>query len=306
MPKIVLIIIAILTLCLLWSFWRKKRKNSQTDRAEKHSSGLKVYHKNTKIRLRTPLEAQDSKSKIAVIDFKGDIKASDRYALSRLFDEILLNQKLLEELVLKVESPGGGVAEYGFLYAELERLRERAVELKITVCVDTVAASGGYLMSLPAHQILAAPFSMVGSIGVVSFVPNIRKLLESWKIQPRTFTAGSYKRTVSLTDDATTEEQEHYRQQLALIHEQFKHALKKYRPQVNLDDVATGEAWLASTTLDKNLGLIDRLCLSSDYLMELNKNRSLVYFKQEPAKKGWRAFLGRLSNKAQDLLSQNV
>lgn len=263
---------------------KKRRKNSLIEKSQKHPSGLALYHKHTKVKMRPALEGGKNNSKVAVIDFKGDLRASKRFDLSRLFDEIFFNKDELTELVLKVESPGGGVAEYGFLYAELERLRVRCSALTITVCVDTVAASGGYLMSLPAHKIYAAPFAMVGSIGVVSFIPNIRKLLEKFNIQPRTFTAGDYKRTVTLTDDASPEDVEHYKQQLALIHAQFKMALTKYRTHVKVDQVATGEAWLASTTLEKELGLVDELRVSSDYLMELNSKNDLVFLSYEKEK----------------------
>src|SRR5206468_984178 len=122
---------------------------------------------------------------------------------------------------------------------------------------------------------VASPFATVGSIGVVSFIPNIRRLLENFKIEPRTFTAGDYKRTVTLTDDATPEQVAHYKQQLELVHEQFKLALSRHRPQVKLDQVATGEAWLAATTVEKNFGLVDELKSSSEYLLDLNRSRDL-------------------------------
>jgi serine protease SohB len=154
-------------------------------------------------------------------------------------------------------------------------------------------------MSLPAHKILAAPFAMVGSIGVVSFVPNIRRLLQKLNIEPRTFTAGNFKRTVTFTDDASPEEVDHYRQQLALIHAQFKTALKKYRPQVDVDQVATGEAWLASSTVEKNLGLVDGLRVSSDYLLELNREKCLVHLSRKKPDKGLlRAWLRKSTEQA--------
>jgi serine protease SohB len=271
---------------------RKKRRRARIiQKSKKHESGLELYHTSTVVRVKPPLSAQKSERRVAVLDFKGDLKASERWGLSALIDEIVLNAEFFEEVLLKVESPGGAVAEYGFVYAELERIRERAPKLRLTVCVDTVAASGGYLMSLPAHQILAAPFAMVGSIGVVSFVPNIRKLLQQLKIEPRTYTAGNYKRTVTLTDDASEEDIAHYKQQLTLIHEQFKYALKKYRPQVNVDLVATGEAWLASSTVEKSLGLVDALRVSSDYLLELNRERSLLYLTTSRPERGLKSWI---------------
>ncbi len=270
---------------------KKRKKKSHFRNCKKDPSGVRIYHDKIKIKFREPhgavLNKKDIISKIAVLEFKGDIKATGRIDFSNLVDEVVLNAEKFEEVVVKVESPGGGVSEYGFLYAELLRLRALENQFKTTVCIDTVAASGGYLMSIPAHKILAAPFAMVGSIGVVSFVPNIREFLEDKKIKPRTFTAGNYKRTVTLTDDATPEEIQQYEGQLKLIHDQFKHALKSYRPNVDLDKVATGEAWLASTSQDLDLGLVDKLILSSTYLLEKNQEKALLYYSRDEEKKPW-------------------
>jgi serine protease SohB len=124
---------------------------------------------------------------------------------------------------------------------------------------------------------------MVGSIGVVSFVPNIRKLLEKLNIEPRTFTAGNFKRTVTLTDDASPEEIAHFQNQLTLIHNQFKDSLKKHRPQVDIEKAATGDAWLAQTSQQLGLNLVDRIQVSSDYLLELNRSQDLIEFSFKPA-----------------------
>jgi serine protease SohB len=307
--KFVLILLAILGFLGVLGLLIRKRKlqRSQIESAYKHSSsGLMLYHRRTRIKVRPALRRteatkQQDTPRVAVIEFRGDLRASKRFDLSCLFDEIYLNRDLLKELVLKIESAGGGVAEYGFLYAELERLRQRCENMQIVVCVDTVAASGGYLMSLPAHKIYAAPFSMIGSIGVVSFVPNIRKLLEKWNIEPRTFTAGDYKRTVTLTDDASPEEIEHYKRQLALIHDQFKAALSKYRPCVKVEQVATGELWLASTTVEQSLGLVDGLRVSSDYLMDLNQQHDLLFMSFERNKDTWMSRLRKISRELKEL-----
>jgi serine protease SohB len=266
----------------------KKRKNRKKyfQGHRKHPTGHIQYHDKTETRIKLALENTEKNRKaIAVLEFKGDIRASSRKSLSKLIDEIILNQESLEECVVKVESPGGSVTDYGHVYAEMCRIPNAKIPL--TVCVDTVAASGGYLAALPANQILASPFAMVGSIGVVSFVPNLRKLLEKWDIQPRTFTAGGYKRTVTLTDDATPEEIDHYKNQLKAIHDQFKSALSKHRPQVDLSAVATGDAWLASTTVELNLKLVDQIKTSSEYLLEKNRTRDIVEFHLKPEKQKW-------------------
>ena len=307
--------IGILAFLFLFIIINKKRKSKKLHKScRKHPSGVKLYHEKTKIRLRAPFnktsskksESSSTESKIAVLDFKGDVKASGRFSFSKLVDEIVLNSKMFDEVVVRVESPGGGVSEYGFLFAEMARMRSLEEDFKLTVCVDTVAASGGFLMSLPAHKIIAAPFSMVGSIGVVSFIPNIREFLEERKIKPRTFTAGDYKRTVTLTDDASEEDVAQYQKQLSLIHDQFKTALKNYRPDVDLSKVATGEAWLASTSKDLGLGLVDELMVSSEYLLRANQESSIQYYSFEGEKPGLLRRIAKNSGQFSGLLRELI
>lgn len=279
--KWLIVLSACAVFILFLAFWRRRRRKKLCvfPSSQKHPTGFVKYHPRTETKVRQTLGEDDDAKAVAVLRFKGDLQASARFSLSRLIDEVLLNKESFVEVVLKVESPGGSVTDYGHAYAEVRRLADAG--MRLTVCVDTVAASGGYLMSLPAHQILAAPFAMVGSIGVVSFVPNLRKLLQKLNIEPRTFTAGDYKRTVTMTDDATPEQVERYREQLQLIHDQFKQALTQHRPNVDVTKVATGEAWLASTSVAKDLKLVDALRVSSDYLLDLNRRHDLVEFSEK-------------------------
>lgn len=280
--------------CLCFLVFKRKRRKRHITKPNQDPCGLWLYHSDTQIKIREAIEEPKRKTAkgenqqfVGVIHFKGDMRASERKEFSKLVDEVVLNKESFKEVLVSVESPGGGVSEYGFLYSEMERLRQCEAHFKLTVLVDTVAASGGYLMSIPAHKIVAAPFSMIGSVGVVSFIPNIRELLEKNNIKPRTFTAGDYKRTVTLTDDADEETVKHFEEQLSLIHSQFKQALKKYRPHVDLDKVATGEAWLASTTMEKELGLVDELKTSGEILLEWNREASLLELKSKKKPKSW-------------------
>lgn len=282
-----LVIGIILVLGLSFVFYRrqKKRKKQIHKSGEKHSTGYLKYHSETETRVKKAFHpAKDSAASkaIAVIHFKGDLRASANHQLSHLIDEVILNVDKISELVVHVDSPGGSVMDYGHSFALIERARTAGMQL--TVCVDVVAASGGYLMSLPAHKILAGPFAMVGSIGVVSFIPNIRKLLEKYDVEPRTFTAGDYKRTITMTDNATPEQAEHYQQTLQLIHDQFKSMIAKYRPQVDLARAATGEAWLAQNSMDLKLGLVDQIISSSEYLLRANQENDLVFFTEKTPK----------------------
>lgn len=215
-----------------------------------------------------------SKLPVAVLRFDGDVTASDRDRLARQIDEVIINSTRLSSAVVIVSSPGGGVAQYGQLYAEMERLRKA---IHLTVCVDTVAASGGYLMSLPAHKIIAAPFATVGSIGVVAEVPNYRKLMEKIGIEGRVFTAGKHKRTVTTTGDDSPEALEHFRAQLEAIHKQFIASVTKYR-KIDADKVCTGDHWTAEQSVAQGLNLVDEVGTSHDFLLRLNSDRDLIFF----------------------------
>ena len=292
-----IVAIALIVIVLGLAFVKRSRRKKKFCQRSglKHPTGYIKYHKYTETRVKSALaegkesdsksvaKKPDSKQAVALITFKGDIRASERHSLSRLIDEVVLNKERFNEVVIRVESPGGSVTDYGHVYSEVKRLRDAG--LKLTACVDTIAASGGYLMCLPAERIVAAPFAMVGSIGVVSFVPNVRRLLEKFLIEPRTFTAGDFKRTVTFTDNATPEQVQLYKQQLQLIHDQFKEALKTHRPFVELSKVATGEAWLASTSVGLDLKLVDEVRVSSDLLLELNRHFDIVEFRESTPKK---------------------
>ena len=197
-------LVAILAVLLLGWGLSRVQKGKDLSKRELNKYGLQQYHEETRHQLLPALEADtagDTKKKggwfggadkvselppaqrpVAVITFDGDLRASKRKQVAALVDEIIVNKEKFSQAVVVVNSPGGAVAEYGLLYAELERLRNQNIPL--TVCIDTYGASGGYLMSLPANKIVAAPFAIVGSVGVVAFVPNIHRLLKNFDIDP--------------------------------------------------------------------------------------------------------------------------
>ena len=202
--------------------------------------------------------------KIYVIDFKGDIQAS---AVEHLREEITLILATAkagrDRVVIRLESPGGMVHGYGLAAAQLVRLREAGFHL--TICIDKVAASGGYMMACIANDIIAAPFAVVGSIGVVAQVPNFNRLLKEHHVDFELYTAGEYKRTVTMFGENTPEGKAKFEQELQQTHALFKHFVEKYRPQLNVDKVATGEHWYGQDALDLNL--VDQLKTSDEYLL---------------------------------------
>ena len=163
---------------------------------------------------------------------------------------------------MRVESAGGTVTGYGLAAAQLTRLRERKV--KVTACVDQVAASGGYLMACAADRIVAAPFAILGSIGVVAQVPNLHRLLKKNDIDYEEMTAGEFKRSVSVLGEITPEGREHFRGKLDSTHEAFKRFVQQCRPGVDIARVGDGDVWLGGEALA--LGLVDALSTSDELL----------------------------------------
>lgn len=204
--------------------------------------------------------------KIYVLDFKGDTAAS---AVEQLREEITLILATAkagrDRVVVRLESPGGMVHGYGLAAAQLVRLRDAGFHL--TICVDKVAASGGYMMACIGSEIVSAPFAILGSIGVVAQVPNFNRLLKEKNIDFEMYTAGEYKRTVTMFGENTEAGKAKFEEELQQTHVLFKHFVEKYRPQLNIEKVATGEHWYGQDALD--LKLIDKLQTSDEYLLSL-------------------------------------
>lgn len=204
--------------------------------------------------------------KVYVLDFKGDVQAS---AVEQLREEITLilatAKSGKDRVVLRLESPGGMVHGYGLAAAQLVRLRDAGFHL--TIVVDKVAASGGYMMACIASEIISAPFAILGSIGVVAQVPNFNRLLKEHNVDFELYTAGEYKRTVTMFGENTPEGKAKFEQELQQTHALFKHFVEKYRPQLNVEKVATGEHWYGQDALDLNL--VDKLQTSDEYLLSL-------------------------------------
>lgn len=208
--------------------------------------------------------AKESRKRIFVLQFHGDIKATAVHALREEITAILRVATTKDEVVVCLESGGGMVSPYGLAASQLQRLKKNQIQL--TVIIDKVAASGGYLMACVADRILAAPFAIIGSIGVVAQLPNFHRFLKSKDIDMELLTAGQYKRTLTLFGENTPEAREKFQQDLEEIHTLFKEFVVQYRPQLDMQKIATGEHWLATRAIE--LKLVDALTTSDDYLLE--------------------------------------
>ncbi|MBX2986640.1 MAG: protease SohB [Bdellovibrionaceae bacterium] len=235
----------------------------------------KAEGKELKEKMKAEKTRSGGKPRTYVLDFKGDIKASATDHLREEISAILDAREAGDDVVLRLESPGGMVHGYGLAAAQLMRLKKAGVPL--TICVDKVAASGGYMMACTAERICAAHFAIVGSIGVVAQVPNLHRLLRKHDVDYKEYTAGEYKRTVSFLGEITTKGEEKFREQLEETHVLFKSFIQENRPRVDLAKVATGEHWYGVQARD--LALIDEVMTSDELLHRLAPDRRLIHVK---------------------------
>ncbi len=212
----------------------------------------------------TKKEHEINVPRLFVLNFKGDRDASEVANLKEEVNAILQVAETRDEVLVCIESPGGSVQGYGLAAAQLLRIRQKGIPL--TVSVDRVAASGGYLMACIANRIIASPFAVVGSIGVVASLPNFHKILKKWDVDYKEYTAGEFKRTVGFLTEITPKAEEKFVSQLEEVHQSFKAFVGKYRPGAALDKISTGEYWLASNSL--SLGLVDELKTSDEFILE--------------------------------------
>lgn len=210
--------------------------------------------------------------KIFVVDFDGDIKASATEHLRQEITAILNVATPSDEVVIRLESPGGVVHGYGLAASQLMRVREKNIPL--IICVDKVAASGGYMMSCVGTKIMSAPFAIIGSIGVVAQVPNFHNVLKKHNVEYKEYTAGEYKRTVSIFGEITAKGEEKFKEQLEATHQLFKGWVHANRPIVDIDRVATGEYWYGQQALE--LKLVDEIRTSDDYLMSQADTNQII------------------------------
>ncbi len=218
-----------------------------------------------------------SKPNCYLLRFDGDIRASEVDSLREIISAILTVATPQDEVIAVVESAGGYVANYGLAASQLKRVRDRGIPL--TVSVDKIAASGGYLMACVGHKIIAAPFAILGSIGVVAELPNFYRFLDKHDIDIELHTAGQYKRTLTMLGENTDEGRKKFIEELNLTHKLFKDFVKDNRPSLNVEKVATGEHWHGDMAIE--LGLIDHLETSDDYIRSKHPSHQILEVEYE-------------------------
>ncbi|WDE03520.1 protease SohB [Thalassomonas viridans] len=225
-------------------------------------------------------EAGKQEPRLFVLDFKGSLDAREVSGLREEITAVLSVANKEDEVFVRLESGGGMVHGYGLASSQLDRIRQS--DISLTVSVDKVAASGGYMMACVANKIISAPFAIVGSIGVLAQVPNFNKLLKKHDVEFEQLTAGEFKRTLTMFGENTEKGREKFVEELEETHELFKAFVSEHRPSLDVAKVATGEHWFG--TKAKELGLVDEIQTSDDYLQAASKERKVVAIKFETRK----------------------
>jgi serine protease SohB len=217
--------------------------------------------------------------RLFVLDFKGDVMATQARGLSEEITAIIASaDPKHDEVLIRLESPGGAVHAYGYASSQLTRLKDRGI--KLTIAVDKVAASGGYMMACIGDRIFSAPFAVVGSIGVVAEFMNFNQVLQDLGIDYRQYTAGKYKRTVSAMGPITEDAESKFNKDLQHTHDMFKTHIATYRPDMDLEVLATGEHWYGLDAHKK--GLVDEVGTSEDYILDSIGTREVLHLRYAP------------------------
>ena len=255
----------------LREFHLSEEELKAVEKAEKKAEKMKAKALKAQ-RKKGEATEEEQKPTLYVLNFKGDIAASETMALREEISAIIQTAKPNDEVLLCLESPGGMVHGYGLAASQLARLKQH--DIKLTVAVDKVAASGGYMMACVADKIVSAPFAIIGSIGVVAQVPNVHRLLKKHDVDVDVMTAGEYKRTVTILGENTEKGKQKFQQELDETHQLFKQFVAQYRPHLDVDRVATGEHWFGQQAL--RLNLVDEILTSDDVLLQAIKEKRVL------------------------------
>jgi serine protease SohB len=246
---------------------KKMRKQEKKEQKEKEKAESK--------------EDVSPQPNLYVVDFDGSTDAHETDALREEITAILMVADEKDEVLIRLESGGGVVHGYGLASSQLQRIKDKNISL--TVSVDKVAASGGYMMACVADKVLSANFAIIGSIGVIAQIPNFNKLLKKNDIDFEQHTAGEFKRTLTIFGENNDEGREKFQEELEDVHTMFKAHVQNNRPNLEIDKVATGEYWYGIKA--KELGLVDELSTSDDYLLKAHEQKQIFKVKYSTPKK---------------------
>ncbi|MYD43640.1 MAG: protease SohB [Gammaproteobacteria bacterium] len=246
----------------------RKRQKAEAKQRKKDAKAAAKSEAAAKPREKGEEESEskdDERRHVFVLTFEvDDIEASRVQFLRKEISAILVRSKKPHEVVVRLKSSGGYVHSYGFAASQLLRIRDAGI--KLTVAVDEIAASGGYMMAAVADQIIAGPFAVVGSIGVAAELPNLHRFLKKYDIDYEVLTAGKHKRTLTVFGENTDEHREKFQEEMDQTHELFQDFVSKHRDVVDVPATATGETWYGSKALE--LKLVDAIQTSDQYVLD--------------------------------------
>jgi serine protease SohB len=259
--------------------FKQQIKQRAKDKKAERKANLKALKKSAKKGTNASSDS-NRKRRVFVLDFKGGIKAAAVSSLRREITAVLSLAEKSDEVLVRLESGGGMVHAYGLASSQLQRVKDRGINL--TICVDKVAASGGYMMACVASKLLAAPFAIIGSIGVVAQIPNFHRLLKKHEVDFELITAGEYKRTLTMFGENTEKGREKFIEDIEDIHALFKEFVTQHRPQLKIEEVATGEIWFGQRALDR--ALVDELVTSDEYIVNACEESDVFEIKYKEKK----------------------
>ncbi|MFD1805725.1 protease SohB [Pasteurella oralis] len=268
----------------------------QVEKAQKKADKEKAKAEKEKRKKGEDIDAE-RKPHLYVLTFHGDIMASDTNALREEISAIIGVAKPEDEVLLRLESPGGVVHGYGLAASQLTRLKQHGI--KLTVAVDKVAASGGYMMACVADKIVSAPFAIIGSVGVVAQIPNIHRFLKKHDVDVDVMTAGEYKRTMTVLGENTAKGKQKFQQELDETHQLFKQFVAQNRPQLEINEIATGEHWFGQQAL--LLHLVDEIATSDDLILQAMQEKTVLSVKYS-VKKSLLQKIGKQAEESTDNL----
>jgi serine protease SohB len=272
-----------------------KQHVEQEDELKKEKKALKKKEKKKK----KYKDSEPARKRYYVLDFHGDPRASQVEELRKAITAILaIIRPEQDEVMLRLESPGGMVHAYGLAASQLARIRQH--EIPLTICVDKVAASGGYMMACLGTKIIAAPFAYIGSIGVLLQMPNFNRLLKKKDVDFEMITAGEYKRTLTIFGENTDQGREKITAEIQETHELFKDFVHEYRPMLDINQVATGESWFGKKALALNL--LDEIGTSDEFIVNACKNADVYLVAYEKKKN----LTDRLSKSIENALDSSL
>ncbi|MFT5881209.1 MAG: serine protease SohB [Moritella sp.] len=258
-------------------------KDQRKAEKKQHKADVKAFKKAHKNKADKTDETvvESAPERLFVIDFTAGIDAKEVSSLREEITAILSVASSQDEVLVRLESGGGVVHGYGLASSQLERLKQ--ANIKLTVAVDKVAASGGYMMACIADHLIAAPFAIVGSIGVVAQIPNFNRLLKKNSVDIEQLTAGEFKRTLTMFGENDDAGRAKFQLELEETHVLFKNFVSQHRPEMDIDKIATGEHWFGTHAYER--GLVDTLQTSDDYLLQANKTKKIYTIKYVVRKK---------------------